>query len=229
LRRFPIACTGRVAETGAIVLIIAFAKGIVIGIVIALPVGPVGMLCVRRTLFEGVSYGLASGVGAASADAIFGIIAGLGLSVLRDWIVSWEDWLGAAGGIYLLYAGLRALAARPAGDPEPLAGERLFGAFASAFLLTITNPVTVLSFAAIFAKVGIDPAASYGGIAVLVAGIFTGSALWWLGLALGIAPVRRHAGVTVLRWVNRVSGAILVLSGLGLLAAAALGLAGVRV
>ena len=211
-------------------LIIAFAKGIIIGIVIALPVGPVGMLCVRRTLFEGVSYGLASGVGAACADAIFGIVAGFGLSVLRDWILSWEDWLGAAGGIYLIYAGLRALAAtRAAGDPEPLAGERLFGAFASAFLLTITNPVTVLSFAAIFAKVGIDPAASYSGIAVLVAGIFTGSALWWLGLALGIAPVRRHAGRTVLRWVNRVSGAILLVSGLALLAAAGLGLAGVRV
>ncbi len=211
-------------------LIIAFAKGIIIGIVIALPVGPVGMLCVRRTLFEGVSYGLASGVGAACADAIFGIVAGFGLSVLRDWILSWEDWLGAAGGIYLIYAGLRALAAtRTAGEPEPLAGERLFGAFASAFLLTITNPVTVLSFAAIFAKVGIDPAASFSGIAVLVAGIFTGSALWWLGLALGIAPVRRHAGRNVLRWVNRVSGAILLVSGLALLAAAGLGLAGVRV
>jgi len=211
------------------VLIIAFAKGIIIGIVIALPVGPVGMLCVRRTLFEGVSYGLASGVGAACADAIFGIVAGFGFSVLRDWIMSWEDWLGAAGGLYLIFAGVRAIAARAVADPEPLAGERLFGAFASAFLLTITNPVTVLSFAAIFAKVGIDPAASFSGIAVLVAGIFTGSALWWLGLSLGIAPVRRHAGRTVLRWVNRVSGAILLVSGLALLAAAGLGLAGVRV
>ena len=212
----------------AALLIITLAKGIAVGIVIALPVGPVGLLCVRRTLFEGASFGLASGLGAACADTVFGIIAGFGLTFIRDWILSYQDWLGAAGGLYLVYAGARALLATGVAEPEPLAGEALVGAFASAFALTITNPITILAFAAIFAKVGIDHAASVAGIAVLVAGVFAGSALWWLGLTLGIARVRRRTHANTLRWVNRISGAILLLSGVALLAVACLGLAGAR-
>lgn len=201
----------------AALLLSAFAKGVIVGIVIALPVGPVGMLCVRRTLFEGVRFGVASGVGAAAADTMFGLIAGFGLSAVRDWVLGYEDWLGAAGGIYLVYAGARALAAKPAGEPEPLSGERLRGAFASAFLLTVTNPVTILSLAAIFAKLGIDPAASLAGIDALVGGVFAGSTASWLALALSVAMVRRRAGRVTLGWINRISGAILLLSGMALL------------
>jgi threonine/homoserine/homoserine lactone efflux protein len=213
----------------AAALILILVKGVAVGIVIALPVGPVGLLCVRRTLFEGVSFGLASGLGAACADTIFGIIAGFGLSVVRDWILSYQDWLGTAGGLYLLQAGVRAILAKHVPDPEPLAGEALVGAFASAFALTLTNPITVLAFAAIFAKVGVDHAASFTGIAVLVSGVFVGSALWWLGLCLGVAPFRRRTPSGTLRAINLLSGAILLLSGVGLLAVTCLGLAGVRV
>ncbi|MGH7091517.1 MAG: LysE family translocator, partial [Stellaceae bacterium] len=113
--------------------LITFLKGLVVGIVIALPVGPVGVLCVRRTLFEGLSFGLVSGIGAALADMMFGVIAGFGLTFVRDAILAYQDWLGEAGGLFLVYAGVRSFRAAAPAEPEPLAGERMFGSFASAF------------------------------------------------------------------------------------------------
>jgi threonine/homoserine/homoserine lactone efflux protein len=204
-------------------LLFTLVKGIVVGIIIALPVGPVGVLCVRRTLFEGMAFGLLSGLGAASADAIFGVIACFGLTAVRDHILAYSNWLSAAGGIFLLYIGIRALLERRVREPEPLAGEALLGAFASSFVLTLTNPITILAFAAIFAKVGLDEGASPAVIGTLVGGVFLGSALWWLGLSGGIACLRRHAHGFTLRWLNRTSGVILSVSGIGLVAAAVIG------
>jgi threonine/homoserine/homoserine lactone efflux protein len=207
-------------------LFVTLLKGIAVGIVIALPAGPVGVLCVRRTLFEGIPFGLVSGLGAATADTVFGIVAGFGLTFVRDWILGYRDWLGAAGGVFLLYAGARALLARAVPEPEPLDGEAIFGAYLSAFALTITNPITILAFAAIFARVGIDQDSRLVTVAVLVAGVFTGSALWWLFLTTGITWLRRRTGSFTLKWLNRASGSLLAVSGAGLLAAALLGLAG---
>lgn len=205
-------------------LLIVFLKGLVVGVVIALPVGPVGVLCVRRCLFEGPRYGLVSGLGAAVADTTFGAIAALGLTFLRDWLLHYEDWFGLGGGIFLLGFGLRALfLARPPA-PEPLDGEKLLGAFASTFALTITNPITLLSLAAIFAKVGADAVTGWLGASLLVGGVFAGSLLWWLGLSFAILAVRNLAGETVMLWLNRVSGAILLSSGAGLLIVAMRGL-----
>ncbi|MGO8917371.1 MAG: LysE family translocator [Stellaceae bacterium] len=207
-------------------LLIDLLKGIVVGIVIALPVGPVGVLCVRRTLFEGPIFGFISGLGAATADTIFGIIAGFGLTIVRDFMLGYQDWFGAAGGVFLLYLGIRALRRRGDAAPEPLADEALLGAYASTFALTITNPITILAFAAVFAKVGVSETAGYFDTGALVAGVFCGSLLWWLGLSFGIARLQRVTGTVRLTWLNRVSGAILTLSGLGLLAAALLAAAG---
>jgi threonine/homoserine/homoserine lactone efflux protein len=204
-------------------LLLTLLKGIAVGIVIALPVGPVGVLCVRRTLFEGMAFGLLSGLGAAAADAIFGVIACFGLTVVRDQILQYSNMLSAAGGVFLLYVGCRALLERRVREPEPLAGEALLGAFASAFALTLTNPITILAFAAIFAKVGLDQGASLGAIGILVGGVFLGSGLWWLGLSVGIVWLRRRAHGFTLRWLNRISGAILSVSGAGLIVAALLG------
>ena len=133
--------SGIIARCG--MLILTLPQGIAVGIVIALPVGPVGVLCVRRTLFEGAWFGLASGLGAALADTMFGIVAGFGLTAVRDVVLGYQDLLGAAGGLFLVVAGARALAKRDVPEPEPLAGERVLGAFASAFALTITNPITI--------------------------------------------------------------------------------------
>jgi threonine/homoserine/homoserine lactone efflux protein len=205
-------------------LVIDLIKGIVVGIVIALPVGPVGVLCVRRTLFQGPSFGLVSGLGAAIADTIFGIIAGFGLTIVRDFMLRFQDWFGAAGGLYLLYVGIWALVAADQGEAEPVNDEALFAAFASTFALTITNPITILAFAAIFAMVGVSERGGYLDTGVLVAGVFVGSLLWWLGLSFGIAWLRRVARTIRLAWINRISGFILATSGLGLFIAAALAL-----
>ncbi len=201
-------------------------KGIIVGLIIAVPVGPVGVLCVRRTLFEGPYFGLVSGLGAATADTIFGIIAGFGLTFVRDWLLGWQDWLGAAGGIFLLYSGGRALLAARGEEPAPLQGEDLMAAFASTFALTVTNPITILAFTAIFAKVGFDGGAvSPLGVSILVTGVFLGSFIWWLGLSFGLDALRRIWGHVSLLWINRASGGILCLSGAGLLVVASLALA----
>ncbi|HTZ77952.1 MAG TPA: LysE family transporter [Stellaceae bacterium] len=202
-------------------------KGVVVGMVIAVPVGPVGVLCVRRTFFEGALFGILSGVGAATADVIFGITAGLGLTVVRDWLLGYQEPLGALGGLYLLFIGMRALFKRGREEPQPITGENLAASFASTFALTITNPITILAFAAIFAKVGFErESVALVDVWVMVGGVFLGSLLWWLGLSFGITALRRFAHMTHLDWVNRVSGTVLVLSGAGLLVSVALNLAG---
>lgn len=203
-------------------------KGIFVGMVIAVPAGPVGVLCVRRTFFEGARFGIVSGLGAAVADVIFGIVAGLGLTVVRDWLLGYQEWLGALGGLYLLFVGARAIRSRRNADPQPLRGENLAAAFASTFALTITNPITILAFAAIFAKVGFDSdGVSLVLVWILVGGVFAGSLVWWLGLCFGIAALRRFAHMEHFAWVDRVSGTVLIVSGAGLLTSVALNAAGV--
>jgi len=207
-------------------LLITLLKGLVIGIVIALPVGPVGVLCVRRTLFEGAAFGIVSGLGAATADTIFAIVAGFGLTVVREQILAYEHWLGAAGGVFLLYLGIRALLRHDSGETEPLSGEALLGAYASTFALTITNPITILAFAAIFAQLGVAAGATLADIGALVLGVFLGSLLWWLGISFGIASVRHFVGRGfTLALVSRITGSILTFSGAALLTAAIIGLA----
>jgi threonine/homoserine/homoserine lactone efflux protein len=210
-------------------LLIALLKGIAVGIVIALPVGPVGVLCVRRTLFEGPTYGFVSGLGAATADTIFGIIAGFGITIVRDFMLRYQDWFAAAGGLFLLFVGVKALVEASDTEPEPVSDEEYLGAFVSTFALTITNPITILAFAGIFAKVGVSRDAGFLDVAVLVGGVFLGSLLWWLGLSFGIAALRHSVGTVRLVWLNRISSAVLALSGLGLLGAALLAWAGMPV
>jgi len=205
----------------AALLLIALLKGVAIGIVIALPVGPVGVLCVRRTVFEGPVYGFISGIGAATADTIFGIIAAAGLTFLRDWLLSYQDWFGAAAGIFLVIVGVRTLLVPPTErETVPLSGERRFTAYFSTFALTITNPITILAFAAIFAKVGGAESAGMFTLGMLVLGVFAGSLLWWFGLSFGLFWLQRLAGSFHLTWLNRISGGILAVSGVGLLGAA---------
>ena len=210
-------------------LLIALLKGIAVGIVIALPAGPVGVLCVRRTLFEGPVYGFVSGLGAATADTLFAVVAGFGVTIVRDFMLRYQDWFGAAGGVFLLYIGLRSLIHADTAEPEPLDGEALLTAYVSSFVLTLTNPITILAFAGIFAKLGVSDRPGYLDVSVLVGGVFLGSLLWWLALSFGIASLRFVVGTVRVVWINRVSGAILTISGLGLLGAALLAFAGLPI
>ncbi len=192
-------------------------RGLAIGFSIAAPVGPIGVLCIRRTLAEGRAAGLVSGLGAASADAVYGTVAGLGLTFISDLLASQQGWLRLAGGAFLCYLGLKALLAKPAEQAAVAGGKSLAGAYVSTFLLTLTNPMTVLSFAAIFAGLGLAGASgSYGAAGVLVLGVFLGSALWWLLLSGVVGLLRGRFDARGLRWVNRISGVII--TGFGLYA-----------
>ncbi len=198
-----------------------FVRGLIIGFSIAAPVGLIGVLCMRRTLAEGWTSGLVSGLGAATADAIYGCIAGFGLTFVSSFLISQQAWVRLAGGAFLCYLGLRTLLRRPAEQAASVAGRGLIGAYASTFLLTLTNPLTILSFAAIFAGLGVASSeGNYVSAAILVLGVFTGSALWWLLLSGGVGLFRTRFTARSLLWVNRVSGAVII--GFGLFALSSL-------
>ncbi|MCC6187610.1 MAG: LysE family transporter [Anaerolineales bacterium] len=195
-----------------------FLRGLIIGFSIAAPVGPIGVLCIRRTLAQGRLRGLVSGLGAATADAAYGCVAGFGLTAVSGLLVSQKEWLQLAGGLFLLYLGLRTFFERPAERPANALGQGLAGAYFSTLALTLTNPLTILSFAAVFAGLGLAAGTgSYGAALVLVLGVFLGSGAWWLLLSQGVSLFRTRLSLTTLRWVNRFSGAIIVLFGLAAL------------
>ena len=184
-------------------------RGLVVGFSIAAPVGPIGVLCIRRTLAEGRAYGFVSGLGAATADAIYGCIAGFGLTFISNILVDQQTWLGLVGGVFLCYLGIKTFLSRPAEEAALAKGNGIAGAYASTFLLTLTNPVTILAFAGVFAGLGLASANAGGGAAaLLILGVFSGSALWWLLLS-GVASLfRTRFNLRALRWVNRISGII---------------------
>jgi threonine/homoserine/homoserine lactone efflux protein len=212
----------RVLSGPEVMLVLTFAKGVVVGLVIAVPVGPAGMLCVRRAIIGGAIFGLVSGFGAASADAFFGAIAGFGLTFIRDWLLAWRDVLGVGGGTFLLIVGVKSLLVPPPVRTAPLGHQRLAGAFLSTFALAITNPVTILAFAAIFTQIGFDPASGTVSIVTLVLGVFSGSLAWWVSLSAA-APALRRFGMS---WLPRFAGVLLTVSGIVLLGAAGARLAG---
>jgi len=190
-----------------------FVRGLIIGFSIAAPVGPIGVLCIRRTFIDGRAVGFVSGLGVATADAFYGAIAGFGLTFVSGFLIREQDWLRLAGGLFLLYLGLRAFIAPPATTAAGAPVRGLAGAYATTLVLTLTNPMTILSFAAIFAGLGIAAVRDYASAGALVAGVFTGSALWWLVLSSVAAAARTRLGPPILRWVNRAAGVVIAAFG----------------
>jgi threonine/homoserine/homoserine lactone efflux protein len=196
-------------------------KGLIIGFSIAAPVGPIGVLCIRRTLAEGRLTGLLSGLGAATADALYGCVAGFGLTLISSLLIQQQVWLSLIGGLFLCYLGSRTFLVKPIETTTPAQKSGLIKAYATTFFLTLTNPATILSFAAIFAGLGVASAAGdYTAATVLVLGVFLGSALWWLILSGGVSLFRTKFTSVRLHWVNKISGVII--AGFGLLALASL-------
>jgi len=194
-----------------------FYRGLVIGFSIAAPVGPIGVLCIRRTLAEGRGTGLATGLGAAAADGLYGAIAAFGLTTISDLLVRQETWLRLVGGLFLCYLGIKTFVTTPAERPATAKAGGSTTAFLSTLVLTLTNPMTILSFVAVFAGLGLGTGAgSYSSAALMVSGVFIGSAIWWLLLTTGVGLFRDRFDSRRLRWVNRISG--LVITGFGLLA-----------
>lgn len=192
-------------------------KGLIIGLSIAAPVGPIGVLCIKRTLAEGRVYGFISGLGAATADGIYGCIAGFSLAVIANFLIAQQIWLHLIGGLFLCYLGLVTFQSNPALEELKASKKGLLGAYTSTLFLTLTNPLTILSFTAIFAGLGLGSTTNtYNSAGLLVLGVFTGSALWWLALSSGVSIFRKKFDYSALVWVNKISG--LIIGGFGLLA-----------
>ena len=185
------------------------ARGIILGFTIAAAIGPISLLVIRRTIADGRVVGLVSGMGVATADATYGAIAAFGLGAITDILVGGQRILGLVGGLFLLWLAWRTARAVPT-DPATTTEQRrgLAGAYLSILALTLTNPMTILAFAALFAGLGIAPG-NVAGAASLTLGVFLGSSTWWLALTLTVAAVRPRVTKTWLGRINIASGIVI--------------------
>ena len=183
-----------------------FLKGLAFGFLLAAAVGPMWVLCFRRSVAFGAPAGLASGLGIAVADGFYGAVAAFGLTAISGLLLGYSFWLGVAGAAFLLSLGVRTLTAPPVREEGETQPKSLTAAFLSTLALTLTNPPTILAFAAIFAGLGLASSADYGAAARVVAGVFLGSAAWWLILAGAAARLRHRMGPRLVRGINVVAG-----------------------
>lgn len=191
------------------------AKGLIIGFAVAAPVGPIGILCIRRTLEFGRFSGFVSGLGAALADTLYGVVAAFGLTLISDLLLAGQFWLRLFGGIFLIYLGIKTLLRKPKARDTNVSHLSLSKDFASTFFLTLTNPMTVLSYIAIFAAVGLSNVSNdYWDSSWLVFGVFLGSSFWWFILSEGVTFFRKSVSKNVMAWINRIAGLIIIAFGL---------------
>ncbi len=191
-----------------------FLKGIMIGFAMAVPIGPIGIMCIRKTLTEGRLRGLVIGLGAATADMLYGCVAAFGLTIISNTLVSQKIWIRLIGGALLLFLGARTFRAHPADPKIPIKSSGgILRSYLTTVFLTLTNPMTVFAFIAIFAALGLGTGLSYISAVVLVVGVFIGSSLWFLLLSSGVTLFRKKLDLVGLRWVNKIAGVLIIVSG----------------
>jgi threonine/homoserine/homoserine lactone efflux protein len=194
-----------------------FLKSVGFGLAVAAPVGPMALLCMRRTLAQGWRHGLATGAGIAVADGCYAIVAALGLASISTFMLAHERPLHAAAGLFLLYLGVKTFARHAADGAAGAPDGRVLGtwpaAFGSAVLLTLTNPPTIIMFAAIFAALAPRSGFEAATAALTVGGVFAGSLLWWIGVTVVVSLLRGAIGPRVRRWIDRIAGAALGIFG----------------
>jgi len=202
--------------------------GLFIGFIVAAPIGPVNLICIRRTLAFGALHGFVSGLGAAAGDGVFAAVIGFGLTAIKQWIEGYSQGLQIAGGALLLGFGIHTYLADPLhGRDVGCATERASGssslarAFASTFAISLSNPATLFAFAALFTGFGgivasADASAAQAGL--VVAGVLGGSALWWLTLATVVGSLHARIDARVMKIITHVSGVVVIIFGLCMLA-----------
>ena len=201
-----------------------FFKGLIVGFVIAVPVGPIGILCARRTLTHGRRAGFVSGMGAATADVFYGFVAAFGMTFISEFLTGYQFWIRLAGGAFLCFLGIRTFIEKP--ERKSLCSmfrkkKRHAGMYTSTFFLTLTNPMTIFSLAAVFAALGLAGAtSSIPSALILVLGVFLGSALWWLLFAGAFSVFKRRFDHHEIQLINRIAG--LVITSFGVFALAGL-------
>jgi threonine/homoserine/homoserine lactone efflux protein len=185
-------------------------QGVLIGFVVAVPVGPLGLLCINRALMLGPLLGLYSGLGVATADALAAGIAALGISLVSGFLTDHQIAFRLIGGVFLFYLGVTIYQTKPKQLPPPSKINGLLAAYATTLFLTFSNPVTILSFIAIYAGWHVETlAGDYLAAAMLTLGVFIGSALWWVALFVGLTAFRDRFSLRLLGWIHRVSGALI--------------------
>ncbi|MDY0242239.1 MAG: LysE family transporter [Rhodospirillaceae bacterium] len=199
-----------------------FLRGLLVGIALAAPVGPVGILCIRRALADGRYAAFVAGLGAACADAFYGAVAVLGLTVVSQFLSSHALALRLVGGAFMIMLGLHVFRQPPPEETEPVTGPGLIRDFISSFLITLTNPATILAAMGVFAAIGTLVKGQPGDPRLTVVGVFVGSSLWWLFLAVMAGAARDRFTSAGLQRLNRLSGSVLALFGIVILAGAAI-------
>jgi threonine/homoserine/homoserine lactone efflux protein len=196
-----------------------FLHGFIIGFALAMVIGPIGIWCIQQTLSRGFWAGLAVGLGAATADGIYGALAGLGMTYIVDVLLQAQRILQTAGGIFLCYLGIKTLLARPVTEPEQTQATTVswWRLYSATLLLTLANPITIVTFTALFAALGVTTTNAGGSsVIILFTSIYLGSTLWWILLSGGLTLVRKRISLSILNTINTISGCIM--TGFGVIA-----------
>nr|WP_320160097.1 LysE family transporter [uncultured Methanoregula sp.] len=192
--------------------------GIIIGFSFAATIGPIGILCIKRTLTEGWMTGFVSGLGAATADFLYACVIGFGLTIISGFLLDHMTWLHIFGGGILVCLGLQTLFTQTSEKLTSENGSGLIRAYYSTFVLTLMNPMTIIMFAGIMAGLGGGITGNnYLSTSLLVIGIFFGSVLWYAILSLGFGSIREKIHSSTLQWINRISGLIIIGFGIAVL------------
>ncbi len=180
-------------------------EGIAVGFSIAAPVGAIGFLCIQQTLHGGFLLGIASGLGAATADTMYGIIVALGLTLTQTVLLRVKTPLSIIGGLFLCYLGIKKFLSKPPSHNSKVLNHSLLRAYIVTFFLTVTNPATILDFAALFTGLNIDTSGYINSLS-FVSGVFVGSALWWLMLCFTVGLLRHRISSAILQYINYAAG-----------------------
>lgn len=196
-------------------------RSLLLGLAVAAPVGPIGVLCIQRSLAGGFWAGFSGGIGTAVADAVYAGLAAAGFAVLATDAGDFQDWLRWGGALFIAWLGWRTVFAATDADAAKAGTARPgqpFRLFLGTFLLTMSNPATILSFAAMFAGLGLAANPSAAAATTVVAGVFAGSLLWWAILSGSMAFMRQRITGDIRRWINRIAGAVLIAFAVALIA-----------
>lgn len=191
-------------------------KGIAVGLLASIPLGPIGVLCIQRTINKGRLSGFFSGMGAAFADTVFATIAGFSLTFIMDFIEEWKTEFQIGGGILILLLGLKIFMTNPISQMRKTRRQknRLFEDFFSVFLLTVSNPMAIFLFVALFAGVNVvADGENFMSAGAILGGVLFGASLWWFTLTSFVNIYRKRFRLRQLWWINKIAGAVVMLIG----------------
>ncbi len=189
-------------------------KGILVGLSVSVPLGPIGVLCIQRTLNKGYISGIISGTGASFADIIYAVIAGFGITFISDFLIAQQSIIRIVGGLFLIFVGIKIYLSNPIKQirEQRTKGKRYLTDFITSFLVTISNPITILAFGVIFSSFSmIDKSTEPVEISMILASVFAGALLWWMTLISIVSLFKKKIRLRNLFWINKITGVLIVI------------------